>query len=54
LSHRWFGLTYINVIWQQKMAAGMLRAFLGSFLIVFLLMTILYRSALWGCSRWCR
>jgi len=48
LSHRWFGLTYINVIWQQKMVAGMLRAFLGSFLIVFLLMTILYRSALWG------
>jgi hypothetical protein len=48
LKHRWFGLTYINVIWQQKMVAGMLRAFLGSFVIVFLMMTILYRSALWG------
>ena len=48
LEHRWFGLTYINVIWQDKMVAGMLRAFLGSFVIVFLMMTILYRSALWG------
>jgi len=48
LKHRWFGLTYINVIWQQRMVNGMLQAFLGSFLIVFLMMTILYRSALWG------
>lgn len=48
LSHKWFGLTYINVIWQQKMVAGMLRAFLGSFLVVFVMMTLLYRSSLWG------
>ena len=44
----WFGLTYINVVWQKKMVSGMLQAFLGSFVIVFLMMTILYRSALWG------
>ncbi len=48
LRHQWFGLTYINVIWQDKMVSGMLQAFLGSFLVVFLLMTILFRSALWG------
>ncbi len=48
LNHQWFGLTYINVIWQERMVAGMLEAFLGSFLIVFLMMSILYRSALWG------
>ncbi len=48
MKHGWFGLTYINVIWQQKMVRGMLNAFLGSFLIVFLMMTVLYRSALWG------
>jgi predicted RND superfamily exporter protein len=48
LKHRWFGLTYINVVWQNKMVSGMLQAFLGSFIIVFLMMTILYRSALWG------
>jgi predicted RND superfamily exporter protein len=48
LHHEWFGLTYINVVWQEKMVSGMLQAFLGSFLVVFLLMTILFRSALWG------
>ena len=48
LSHRWFGLTYINVVWQDKMVSGMLEAFAGSFLVVFLLMTVLFRSALWG------
>lgn len=44
----WFGMTYINVVWQEKMVGGMLEAFAGSFLVVFLLMTILFRSALWG------
>ncbi len=46
--HRWFGLTYINVIWQKKMVKGMLEAFLGSFLIVLLMMIVLFRSAVWG------
>jgi uncharacterized protein len=45
---RWFGLTYINVVWQEKMVWGMLEAFGGSFLVVFLLMTALFRSPLWG------
>ncbi|MEE9294922.1 MAG: MMPL family transporter [Phycisphaerae bacterium] len=48
LNHRWFGLTYINVIWQEKMVSGMLRAFLGSFLVVLVMMMILFRSAMWG------
>jgi len=48
LAHRWFGLTYINVVWQRKMVYGMVRSFLGSFLCVFLMMTLLYRSTLWG------
>ncbi|MDT8443968.1 MAG: MMPL family transporter [Desulfuromonadales bacterium] len=48
LRHDWFGLTYINVVWQDKMVKGMMEAFLGSFLAVFLMMTLLYRSALWG------
>lgn len=48
LLHRWFGLTYINVIWQDKMVSGMLEAFLGSFLVVLVMMTALFRSALWG------
>ncbi len=48
LKAEWFGLTYINVIWQDKMVSGMLQSFAGSFLVVFLLMTILFRSAFWG------
>ena len=48
LRHRWFGLTYINVIWQDKMVSGMMQAFLGSFLVVLVMMTILFRSVLWG------
>ncbi|MDY7031520.1 MAG: MMPL family transporter [Thermodesulfobacteriota bacterium] len=48
LQHSWFGLTYINVVWQEKMVKGMLQAFMGSFLIVFLMTTILFRSPLWG------
>jgi predicted RND superfamily exporter protein len=48
LKHRWFGLTYINVVWQDKMVSGMLQAFLGSFLIVFVMMSVLFRSPLWG------
>jgi hypothetical protein len=41
-------LTYINVIWQDKMVSGMMQAFLGSFLVVLVMMTILFRSVLWG------
>jgi len=48
LRHSWAGLTYINVVWQSKMVAGMLQSFLGSFLVVFLLMSILFQSPLWG------
>ncbi|MEN8126971.1 MAG: MMPL family transporter [Planctomycetota bacterium] len=48
LKYEWFGLNYINIVWQQKMTSGMLQAFIGSFLVVFLMMTILFRSALWG------
>ncbi len=44
----WFGLTYINVVWQKKMVIGMLESFLGSFLVVLAMMIILFRSGLWG------
>ncbi|MGM0440231.1 MAG: efflux RND transporter permease subunit [Chlamydiota bacterium] len=48
IDYRWAGLTYINMVWQNKMVWGMLQSFLGSFVIVFIMMTILFRSALWG------
>lgn len=48
LAHKWFGLTYINVVWQQRMVAGMLDAFVGSFVIVLVMMVFLFRSFWWG------
>ena len=48
LKYDWAGLTYINVVWQNKMVWGMLQSFLGSFVIVFIMMSVLFRSALWG------
>lgn len=48
LEHNWFGLTYINTVWQDKMVSGMMEAFLGSFVIVLLMMVVLFRSLLWG------
>jgi hypothetical protein len=48
MAHRWAGLTYINTVWQNKMVFGMLQSFLGSFLVVFIMMSILFRSPLWG------
>jgi predicted RND superfamily exporter protein len=48
LNHSWAGLTYINTVWQDKMVWGMLQSFLGSFIIVFIMMSILFRSPLWG------
>ncbi len=44
----WFGLTYINVVWQEKMVSGMVNALLGSFVIVLIMMVVLFRSPLWG------
>jgi predicted RND superfamily exporter protein len=48
LRHEWAGLTYINVVWQDKMVSGMLRALLGSFVVVLVIMVALFRSVTWG------
>ncbi|WP_372610550.1 RND family transporter [Halomonas sp.] len=48
LDHDWFGLTYINTVWQQKMVAGMAKSLAGGFVAVLLLMTLLFRSPSWG------
>lgn len=48
LTSNWFGLTYINIVWQDEMVSGMLEALLSSFAIVFVLMALLFRSPLWG------
>ena len=44
----WAGLTYLNVVWQQKMVTGMLASLGGSFLVVTLMMTVLFRSFIFG------
>jgi predicted RND superfamily exporter protein len=44
----WAGLTYLNVVWQKAMVNGMLQALLGSFIIVFIMMVILFRSFWFG------
>jgi len=48
MEHRWAGLTYINVAWQNQMVQGMLRSFVGSFGIVLLMAVFLFRSVKWG------
>jgi uncharacterized protein len=48
VTYNWAGLTYINVIWQDEMVSGMLKSLLGSFGIVFILMSLLFRSPIWG------
>ncbi len=48
IDYNWAGLTYINVIWQNKMVLGMLMNFIGSFIIVFFMMTFLFGSPLRG------
>lgn len=48
LTLRWSGLTYINKVWQDLMVLGMLKAILGSFVVVFILMLIEFRSFVLG------
>jgi hypothetical protein len=48
MSFDWGGLTYINVVWQEKMVKGMLKALLGSFAIVLIMMILLLRSVVLG------
>jgi len=48
LTHQWFGLNYINVIWQDYITIGTVKAMAGSFVIITLLLIILFKSVLWG------
>jgi predicted RND superfamily exporter protein len=48
LNHRWAGLHYINLVLQDKLIPTMLRSFFGSFLVVFIMMSFLFRSFRWG------
>lgn len=44
----WSGLPYINITWQNLMVVGMLKATIGSWWIILILLIILFRSFWWG------
>lgn len=48
LKSRWAGLTYLNVVWQDKMVRGMISSLLSSFVVVLVMMMLLFRSVIWG------
>jgi len=48
LEHSWYGLSYINVKWQENMVSGMRSALLSSLAMVALMMIFLFRSFFWG------
>jgi outer membrane lipoprotein-sorting protein/preprotein translocase subunit SecF len=44
----WGGLSAINVVWQERMVAGMGKALAGSYITVLLMMMLLFRSVRLG------
>jgi len=48
LQHAWAGLTYLNVVWQEKMVTGMLWSLASSFVVVLAMMVVLFRSLWFG------
>lgn len=48
LHHAWAGLTYLNVVWQDKMVNGMLWSLASSFVVVLVMMIVLFRSLWYG------
>ena len=48
LNAQWAGLTYLNVVWQDKMVRGMISSLISSFVVVLIMMIILFRSPLYG------
>lgn len=45
---KWSGLPYLNITWQGIMVSGMLKATIGTWWVVFILMILQFRSILWG------
>jgi uncharacterized protein len=44
----WAGKSYLNIVWQDAMVNGMLNSLASSFIIVFLMMVMLFRSIKYG------
>ncbi len=45
---RWGGITVVNLVWQNVMVRGMAWALLSSYLVIFFMMLLLYRSLRWA------
>ncbi|NOY65709.1 MAG: MMPL family transporter [Nitrospirae bacterium] len=48
ISIKWSGLPYLNIVWQKLMVSGMLKATIGSYWVVFILLIVLFRSFWWA------
>ena len=48
VSVAWAGETYLNLVWQDKMVSGMLKAFLTTLVVILALMVVLFRSLRWA------
>ena len=48
VKHQWAGKSYLNVVWQDAMVSGMIDSLMSSFVMVFLMMVILFRSIKYG------
>ncbi len=48
MDYHWAGKAYLNLIWQEKMVAGMFDSLSGAFILVFLIMALLFRSFVFG------
>ncbi len=44
----WAGKAYLNLVWQDAMVSGMLDSLLSAFAIVFVMMSLLFRSLIFG------
>jgi predicted RND superfamily exporter protein len=45
---KWSGLPYLNITWQRLMVTGMLKATVGSWWVIFLLLIVQFRSFWWA------
>ena len=48
VKHQWAGKSYLNMVWQDAMVSGMIDSLMSSFVMVFLMMVILFRSIKYG------
>ncbi len=48
INYQWAGKSYLNIVWQDAMVNGMIDSLISSFVIVFLMMVLLFRSLKYG------